>query len=278
MSSTAFISLTDETNIGKAFEGCKSVKLFDGFTSNVKKAKGDFIIILSLNEILELESLKNEPNFKNRMKGLLIKEDLEYKNIFSSLLESLKLKSFLNRTIDFSSEEELRRIVRAWNIGAQKDLISSFEVISEDLLYVKTCDFNKFFVPVKNLKSLTGLSKEQLQNFELDEDGSYVHWPERDIHLDLENFRDAIDPHSKVRSKVKNLKYDKAYGKSMKLVREELGLTQLDLGLSDKQIRRYESGLSRPSFKSIQIIADAAGIEVQDYLDRVASTYQKIRN
>ncbi len=277
MISTAFVSLADDQNFENAFIGCKSVKFFDGFTSSLKRSNSDLIFILSLDNLQILKSLKKDPNFKNRMKGLLIKEEVASKNIFSSLMESLQLKSFLNKTIDFTSDDELKRIVRAWNLGAQQDLISSFEVISGDMLYIKTCDLKKYFVPIESLKSLAGLSKEQLLDFNLDEDGSYVHWTYNDLHLDLSNFKDAIDPNSKIKSKLKNLKIDKTYGRAMRLVREGCGLNQSDLGLSDKQIRRYESGESCPSYKSYQIIAEALGIDVQTYLDRVAETYQKLK-
>lgn len=276
MSSTAFVSFSEEEKFEDAFAGCKSAKLFEGFSAGLKKFKGDVILIMSIGDLEALETLKKEPSIKGRMKGLLIKDEIENRNLFSSLMENFKFKNLISKTIDFSSEEELKRIVRAWNFGSQKDLIPSFAAISDQVFYIKTCDFQKIFVPVKHLKSLKGLSKDELLNFKLDEDGSYVHWPDKDIHLDLENFKNAIDPHASLKSKLKNQKFDKTYGKAMRLVREKLGLNQVDLGLSDKQIRRYELGQTRPSYKSYQVIAGAIGIDVKEYMDKLAKVYQKI--
>lgn len=137
MSSTAFVSFSEKEKFEDAFAGCKSAKLFEGLSNGLKKSKGDVILIMSIGDLEALEILKKEPSIKGRMKGLLIKDEIENRNLFSSLMENFKFKNCISKTIDFSSAEELKRIVRAWNFGSQKDLISSFEAISDQVFYIK---------------------------------------------------------------------------------------------------------------------------------------------
>ena len=277
MSNTAFVSLSEEKDIKDIFSKFKTVKYFDEVNANLKKSKGDLIVIVPLNDLSIFHEFKKNINLKNRIKGLLIQEELENKNIYSTLMESQKLKIFINRTIDYNSLDELKRIAWAWENESQKDLIANFEVISDEFLYVKTCSFEKLFIPVKNLISLQGLTKNELLNFEIDTHGSYIYWPAQDIHLDLENFRSAIDPSIKIKAKLRNLKMDKTYGLAIKLLRKEHNLNQTDFELSAKQIGRLESGEQKPTYNAFVSLAKAHKMSVTDYMNKLADHFQKLK-
>ena len=49
-------------------------------------------------------------------------------------------------------------------------------------------------VPMRTLPSLRDKSPAALRNFEIDPDGSFLYWPELDVHLGWNQFLQAVDP------------------------------------------------------------------------------------
>jgi hypothetical protein len=109
------------------------------------------------------------------------------------------------------------------------------------------------------------------EKFEIDEDGSFLHWSEPDIHLDLDTFRVAINPSASKRAfdakAIRNIRY----GKAIARLRLEKGLKQSAIpGLSERQVRRFERGESS-GYESLGKMAAAHGVSLDEYLNELAT-------
>ena len=105
----------------------------------------------------------------------------------------------------------------------------------------------------------------------MDEDGSYIHWPGPDIHIDLAAIRAAIDPQWSAKVLTTKATRDRRYGAAIAKLRAARGLKQSDIdGLSERQVRRIEKGEGTTS-ESLRRLAAAHGLDMNDYLREVAT-------
>ena len=161
------------------------------------------------------------------------------------------------------------RIIRAWEMGAQNELIAE-AALSGGRLFVLTCALEQLEVRLGQLPALAGLADKDLGAFDVSPDGSYIHWPRHDIHLDVDAFRYATDPAWRERADVQRITHDKRFGAAAAAFRERSGLRQSDVpGLSERQVRRIEAG-SLPRVETLRRLARAHGLELSAYLARVS--------
>ncbi|HCO93665.1 MAG TPA: hypothetical protein DIU00_06910, partial [Phycisphaerales bacterium] len=102
----------------------------------------------------------------------------------------------------------------------------------EDTLVVVSPIKNRFVklrVPLEKLSVLQGHNREEHMNFEIDEDGAFIYWPDLDIHLGWEQFEQAIDPSACVKAKQQSEVFNKAYGLAIRELRQKSQLRQSDI-------------------------------------------------
>jgi hypothetical protein len=117
------------------------------------------------------------------------------------------------------------------------------------------------------MKSIPGA---QRSSFEVDEDGSYVHWPGPDIHVDLDAIRAALDPKSRAKAEAAKVTRNKRYGAAVARLRAARGLKQSDIkGLSERHVRRIEKGEGASS-DALRRLAESHGMRLDKYLREVA--------
>jgi hypothetical protein len=130
--------------------------------------------------------------------------------------------------------------------------------------------FRKLRVPLEKLPVLQKLSQEQRQEFEIDEEGTFLYWPSGDIHLGWEQFEYAVDKAASLKAKQQTEAFNKAYGSAIRKLRREKGLRQSDIeGLTARQVGRIESG-QRTTLSALQRLAQSQGVSVDEYMDEVA--------
>jgi hypothetical protein len=101
-------------------------------------------------------------------------------------------------------------------------------------------------------------------------DGSYVHWPKGDVHLDLGSLRYVVDPVWRAKTDAERVGQSKHFGRAVRAVREACGLRQGAIqGLSARHVRRVEAGLF-PKVATLRVLARAHGMELDRYLAAVA--------
>jgi len=165
--------------------------------------------------------------------------------------------------------QRYRRVIAAWQLGAQDQLIATAQVVGDRLLVV-SCALEVFEIPFALIPALRRIPVEQRAAFTLSSEGSYLHWPHSDIHLDLDALRYATDPQQHTRQQALRLAADKRFGAAVTRVRKQRGLRQSDIaGLSERQVRRIEKG-QRTTVAALELLAQSHGLALNEYLHAVA--------
>ena len=130
--------------------------------------------------------------------------------------------------------------------------------------------FRKLRVPLEKLSVLQKLSQEQRQEFEINEEGTFLYWPAGDIHLGWEQFEYAVDKTASLKVRQQTEAFNKAHGAAIRKLRQEKGLRQSDIeGLTARQVGRIESG-HRATLSALQKFAQSHGMSVNKYMDELA--------
>ena len=118
-----------------------------------------------------------------------------------------------------------------------------------------------------------GTDKTTAAAFEIDEDGRFLHWPHADVHLGWTQFQQIIDPASALATAGKTDQYNKRYGAAIRAIRESHGLKQADVqGITDRQLRRVEQGQQTASRATLEALAKAHSLSLEEYVNRLAKT------
>ena len=71
----------------------------------------------------------------------------------------------------------------------------------------------------------------------------FLHWPDADVHLTVDDLRLATDPALRARAEARRLTHDQAFGAAVRALRESSGIAQSRVaGLSARHLRRIENG------------------------------------
>ena len=161
------------------------------------------------------------------------------------------------------------RIKLAWKWESEDELIATAKA-SEHMLIVMGCDFNFWQVPFAAIPCLKDLPLSENNNFEIDPDGSYLHWQWNDIHIDLEDIKAAVDPEFKNQLYLEKLKYNQSLGKAISQVRKAHNLNQNEIeGLSDRHLRRIENEGYQVTIDVLKKLAVAHHMNLENYLAEI---------
>jgi hypothetical protein len=131
--------------------------------------------------------------------------------------------------------------------------------------------FERLSVPLHRLSKFLGNDREQVGDFAIDEDGSFLYWQHADVHLGWEQLLQLVDPTVAITAKAKSAEFNRRYGAAIRAFREEVGLRQADVaGLTDRHLRRIERGEQAASKAALQSLAAAHRMELGDYLNELA--------
>jgi len=128
-------------------------------------------------------------------------------------------------------------------------------------------------VPIDHLSSLRGQPPRVLRNFQIDPDGSFVYWPDIDVHLGWNQFLQAVDPNELRKAQQRSTDFNQRYGAAVRTVREGLKIAQSKVEeITDRQLRRIEQGKCRATSGALAALAQAHGLPVNDYLDQLSKS------
>lgn len=146
-----------------------------------------------------------------------------------------------------------------------------------DSLVVLTGDFELRSFPIGRVPALDALTPAERNAFEIDADGSYLHWPAHDLHLGVSQLLQAADPAYLIDIEIERNSTDFS-GRALRSIREERGLRQSDIpGLSERQVRRIEDGVSRLRPASARSFADALELTVAELLAQIGRRATELR-
>ena len=127
-------------------------------------------------------------------------------------------------------------------------------------------------MPVEQIPPLRGLGWEDLNAFEIDADGSWLYWPQADVHLGWQQFQQLSDPQQAIQAKQRSAKFNRRYGAAIQSLRKKHGLRRADIpGLGTRQVSRIENGACAAHSKALTCLAQAHAMELRDYLDALAA-------
>lgn len=206
-------------------------------------------------------------------KLLLLNRWLSSDAVFHSLLDLMVRKWERFYVADDTDQDQTQKLL--WRLflglGSEEGKTILNATIEGDCLNVVSSDFDKLVVPFSKLKELLRSSDDRLRNIEIDEDGSFVFWPELDVHMGWEQFHQLLDPPTALRAKQRSGEFNHRYGRAIRSLRESKGLRQTDIeGLTARQVSRIENGESRATPSTIQKFAKAHGLTPSRFMAAVA--------
>lgn len=138
--------------------------------------------------------------------------------------------------------------------------------------------FDRLIVPLKQLAKLIGSDAGKIEDFEIDEDGRFLLWPRADAHLGWEQFLQIVDPAAALAAKQKSEAFNKRYGTAIRALREERGLKQSDIhGVAERHLRRIEHGEQAASKRTLEALAAAHGLSLDEYLKKLAEGVRGVK-
>jgi hypothetical protein len=139
----------------------------------------------------------------------------------------------------------------------------------DETLTLVTGDLQFRSFPLNRVPRIAGLSSEEQGRFDVDVDGSHLYWPSGDIHLGVSQILQHADPMYLADIAIERNRQDHT-GAALRRLREEHCLRQADItGLSERQVRRIEDGISRLRVETAEKFATAFGMDLGVLLDQV---------
>lgn len=143
--------------------------------------------------------------------------------------------------------------------------------LAGDTLLVRGAKHRMLHVPVSSVSALRGQPRDVVRNFVIDPDGSFIHWPDLDVHMGWNQFLQAVVPEELRKARQRSAGFNERYGAAIRTLREEAGILQSKLeGLTERQLRRIEQGECRATTAAITALAKAHGLDANAYMERLS--------
>ena len=153
--------------------------------------------------------------------------------------------------------------------GSRGSIIDGYLV--GDQLFVRGPKHRMVHVPVESVHALKGQPQAVLRNFSIDPDGSFIYWPDLDVHLGWNQLLQAVDPTELRKAQQRSAGFNERYGAAICRAREAAGIPQARIeGLTERQVRRIEQGESRATSAAIAALARAHRLDANAYMERLA--------
>ncbi len=223
-------------------------------------------VFTSATRLVDLAEVISLSNKQNRLQVLLVQSDVEPEWV-PFMLKRAGLRTLRNMLVHQGNALPYR-VLNAWVHGQHHDMIAAATVIGDRLLVV-SCGFDSYEIGFDRYPALARIPVDERSQFQIEEEGVFLHWTEADVHLDLHDIRLALDPKLQAKAKAQKLAHDKSFGSAIRVLRQKSGIAQTAIpGLSARHVRRIENGYV-PGVESIDALARAHGMEPDDYLEMV---------
>ena len=242
--------------------------IIDGTRPETTPNDGILFVLTTASRLPAVTELVRGANRRHRLGGLFVRADVDPAWL-GQLLDRARLRA-LRRLLVHRDGAQPRRVLSAWSVGAQEELIADALALDDRLLVV-SCALQRVEVPWTALAKQSRLAPANWGPFQVADDGSYLHWPKPDIHLDLPALRQTVDPRARDEARAERLRSQQDFGDAVAARRKGAGLRQTDIeGVTARQIRRIESGEVFPRLTTLSKLAAAHGLSTAQYLDALA--------
>jgi hypothetical protein len=223
-------------------------------------------VLCSALHLPESAKFVSEMNREHRLQALFVRTDVP--GLLPQMLDRAGLRSVRNILVHSDSSVP-KRVLTAWLRNAQAELIAE-ATVADDRLIVVSCEPAMYEVGFDQMPALKKIERQHRKSFELAEDGSFIHWPSADIHLDLDAIRAVIDPKWRRKSERIRQTHGRDYGAAIAKLRKDHRLRQTDIaGISERQLRRIEES-GAVSVRTMELLARAHQMTLSEYMNAVA--------
>jgi hypothetical protein len=187
-------------------------------------------------------------------------------NVIATMTKRPQIKDLYQEVIEEMETEHLRVLIR-----------SAF--VRGNYLIVTNKAGREIRVPFDQVPALRiNLKFRDRLNFVIEPDGSCLYWAAADIHLDFEALLYCIDEEFCNHCNTRKTRHQKEYGKAIAIVRIAYqvpvdGIT----GIKSEDVQDIESGYLHPEIAALTCYADALGLEINEFLDKVASNVDLLK-
>lgn len=227
----------------------------------------DVFVLTSVPHLPAVTEFVRAANHRNHLRTLFVREN-DNAQFLPQMLYEAKLRT--SRHILVHTDKDVpKRVLTAWSLGCPDQLIATAQVI-DDELFVMACDHTLFRVSFAGMPALKRIPPKQRSSFTISSEGSYMHWPEMDVHIDIDAVRSLNDDAWREKKEREKLIYDLRFGSAVAALRKRRGLKQTEIqGLSERHVRRIEKG-ERTKVDTLAILARSHGWSLKEYLDEIA--------
>ncbi len=126
-------------------------------------------------------------------------------------------------------------------------------------------------VPFDRVPALSHIRFCDRLYFKIQYNGSCLHWEHSDTHLDFETLLYYVDDQFRAKVDQESADRFKEYGKAIAKVRTAHNIPVDGItGIKAEDVRDIESGYLRPESAALTRYADALGLGLDEFLDKVA--------
>lgn len=207
----------------------------------------------------------------SKLRVVFVLMDTDFDTFFDKVAE-LKVNSLLSKMFRVDRPEQVDRVLHAWCEGLQKHRFADARVEGSTLV-AKACDLTKYEIDLSSLPVFRSIDPAGLEKPALDQTGMRVTWKKHQIDIDFDTVRYHADARYQLERDLAALEYYVHYGDAIRMLREELNLTQEVIadatGFSTRHLSRIENGEQKPTPKSIDKLASAHELSFDEYLNRL---------
>lgn len=149
--------------------------------------------------------------------------------------------------------------------------------VLEDSLVAVLGDMSVREFPIRRLPRVRRFEPKMVSRFEIDSAGSYLYWPDRDVHMGPSQMLQAVDP--MFLSDVEIRRYEmENVSQALQDMRSDRQLKQTEIpGLSERHVRRLEKETVRLTVEAATKFASAFAMTLSEFLDELSRRITDLR-
>ena len=170
----------------------------------------------------------------------------------------------------------VKRLVIALKRSAPWEGILDAYVLADSLVVVLG-DMSAREFPIRRLPRIRRFEPAVLSHFEIDSAGSYLYWPDRDVHMGPSQMLQAVNPMYLAEVEIRRYQMENV-SQSLLDMRNDRRLKQTEIpGLSERHVRRLEKEEVRLTVEAATKFASAFGLTLSEFLDELSARITALR-
>ncbi len=149
--------------------------------------------------------------------------------------------------------------------------------VLEDSLVLVLGDMSVREFPIKELPRVGRFAPRVLNNFNIDSAGSYLYWPDHDVHMGPSQMLQAVDPMYLADVEIRRYQIENV-SQALLDMRNARQLKQTEIpGLSERHVRRLEKEKVRLTVDAANRLANAFGLSLSGFFDDLSERITAMR-